>query len=267
ACAIAASTGFRGRTTVVGIDLGTTYSVIGLLEDNKVRIVHGIDGNPLLPSVVSFLQGGGVAVGNAAIEHLALDPAHTIYGAKRFIGRDLSDAAVAVEAAEHHFGLVHRPGDLSEAWFRIDKEGHEAAVSPQEVGSHVIRALLQQVAADLGHEQVDKAVIAVPAKFSPRQRQATADAFRMAGLKVIRVLEEPTAAALAYDLHRQKGVDHILVYDFGGGTLDVSVLFVSDGAVEVMASEGDDYLGGSDFDQLLARRLQELLGNRMVEVD
>ncbi|CAN0148354.1 unnamed protein product [Ectocarpus sp. 12 AP-2014] len=268
ACAALAATGFRGRQTVVGIDLGTTFSVIGVNEGGKIAIIPGAEGNPLLPSVVSFLDNGRVAVGQDATKLLESQPANTIYGAKRFIGRAFSDSAVSEEAAEHQFQLVQTKEDVSEAWFKIKRSGHPPSVSPQMVGSHVLGELLQRAAVYLGHSQVSKAVIAVPAKFDARQKAATAEAFRLAGLQqVIRMLEEPTAAALAFGLHRKPNVNHILVYDLGGGTLDVSVLFVNDGSVEVLGSDGDDNLGGSDFDQCVAHLLERKLDRSIVALE
>ncbi|CAM9188145.1 unnamed protein product [Scytosiphon promiscuus] len=267
ACAALAASGFRGRQTVVGIDLGTTYSVIGINEAGKIIIIPGTDGSSLLPSVVSFLENGRVAVGQDAVDLLERHPASTIYGAKRFIGREFADSAVSKEAAEHQFRLVQTDRDLSEAWFQIRRSGHPPAVSPQAVGSHVVGQLLQRAAKYLGHSQVSKVVIAVPAKFNARQKAATAEAFRLAGLQVIRTLEEPTAAALAFGLHRKPNVNHILVYDLGGGTLDVSLLFVNDGSVEVLGSDGDNNLGGSDFDQCVTHVLERKLEGSIVPLE
>eukprot|EP00903_Cladosiphon_okamuranus_P019908 g18297.t1 len=266
-CAALAATGFRGRQTVVGIDLGTTYSVIGVNEAGKITIIPGSDGNPLLPSIVSFLENGRVAVGQDALELLERQPVNTIYGAKRFIGRKFSDSAISEEAAEHQFQIIQNGDDLSEAWFEIKRLGHPPAVSPQVVGSHVLGELLRRAANYLGHSQVSKAVIAVPAKFDARQRAATVETFRLAGLQVIRTLEEPTAAALAFGLHRKPNVNHILVYDLGGGTLDVSLLFVNDGSVEVLGSDGDDNLGGSDFDQCVTHVLERKLQGSIVALE
>jgi len=151
---------------------------------------------------------------------------------------------------------------LSEVGFSLPNS--EEVISPEFVGSKVLEHLLDMAKKHLGHSQVKTAVIAVPAKFNSQQRAATADAFKMAGLKVGRVLEEPTAAALAYGLHRKPGVDHILVYDFGGGTLDVSILHVSKGYVGVMGSAGDDRLGGADFDELIAKYLMGVYKENVV---
>mmetsp|Transcript_44553 Transcript_44553/g.69668 ORF Transcript_44553/g.69668 Transcript_44553/m.69668 type:complete len:438 (-) Transcript_44553:530-1843(-) len=265
-CAVLAAMGFKGRISVVGVDLGTTYSVIGINNGGTVEIVPDKEGHVLVPSTVAFLPEGRVAVGRAARRYLEHDPTHTIYNAKRFIGRAAADPSLVKELAEHDFELVERPGNASEGWFRLDEaRGHGAAVAPEGVGARVLLHLKAMVADHLGYDQVDKAVIAVPAKFDARQRQMTAEAYRQAGLRVMRVLEEPTAAALAYGLHRKPDVHHILVYDFGGGTLDVSVLFVNEGSVEVEASEGDDHLGGSDFDQCLAHHLTARLGPDLVD--
>jgi len=267
-CAVLAAFGFRGRISVVGVDLGTTYSVIGINEGGTVQIIADADGERLVPSTVAFLHDGGVAVGRHARKYLEHDPAHTIYNAKRFIGRDFDDPSLVKELAEHDFQLARNAGNMSEGWFKIEESrGHTGSVSPETVGSHILKHMLGMVADYLGYDQVDKAVIAVPAKFNARQRQATAEAYKQAGLKVTRVLEEPTAAALAYGLHRKEHVHHILVYDFGGGTLDVSVLFVNDGSVEVIASEGDDHLGGSDFDQCLAHHVMDKLGSDLLTAE
>eukprot|EP00640_Fibrocapsa_japonica_P001843 CAMPEP_0113937574 /NCGR_PEP_ID=MMETSP1339-20121228/4169_1 /TAXON_ID=94617 /ORGANISM="Fibrocapsa japonica" /LENGTH=446 /DNA_ID=CAMNT_0000940395 /DNA_START=198 /DNA_END=1538 /DNA_ORIENTATION=+ /assembly_acc=CAM_ASM_000762 len=283
ACAVLAALGFRGRDTVIGVDLGTTFSVVGINEEGKVHIVKDTrSGSRLVPSMVAFLDNGEVAVGEAALVHQEHHPENTIYNAKRFIGRDFDDPSVALEAAEHDYKIARgqtKPkhysndtlwdsSDFSGVRFVITASGHPPFVTPETVGANVLTRLLQITADYVGHTQVDKAVIAVPAKFDARQRQATAEAYRRAGLKVTRVLEEPTAAALAYGLHRKPDVHHIMVYDFGGGTLDVSVLFVNDGSVEVIASEGDPHLGGSDFDQCLAHHLQSQLGDhRLVDLE
>ena len=143
--------------------------------------------------------------------------------------------------------------------FVLSASGHPSVISPEYVGTIVLKHLLKLIATHLNHNQVNKAVIAVPAKFSSIQRAATGLAFRDAGLKVIRVLDEPTAAAVAYNLHKKKDIHHILVYDFGGGTLDVSILYVSQGSVQVYATDGDNFLGGSDFDMCLFNYIKSKL--------
>jgi molecular chaperone DnaK (HSP70) len=268
--AVLAASGFKGRVTIVGIDLGTTYSVIAVNEGGAVHVITDDDGSPLVPSMVSFLQGGGIAVGRAA-QALVDDPsAVTVYEAKRIIGRVFADEAeLAKEGAGRPFSIVPAPqsaaGDTSAAWFDLSAVvGHEPAVSPQAVGSHIITELQRMAAQYLGHTQVRSAVIAVPAKFTAQQRQATAQAFRQAGLAVARVLEEPTAAALAYGLQSRPDVHYVLVYDFGGGTLDVSLLYISEGSVQVIASDGDDRLGGGDFDRAVTALLVQKLGKTAV---
>lgn len=258
-CAVLAAFGFRGRAQVIGVDLGTTFSVVGLRDGKGARIVSDENGHVLLPSMVTFLPDGSVQVGHEARDLRHTATAQTIFNAKRFIGREVGDEALAEAVSTHPFRIVNRKGELSEAWFDVGAAGRPLAVSPEDVGARVVGKLLDIVAGDLGHRQVKQAVIAVPADFGARQRRATAEAFKRAGLKVVRILEEPTAAALAYGLHRKAGVHHILVYDFGGGTLDVSVLFVNDGSVEVIGSAGDGQLGGSDFDRCLAQPLVDRL--------
>ncbi|KAG5187956.1 heat shock protein 70 family [Tribonema minus] len=255
-CAVLAANGFKGRVTVVGIDLGTTYSVVGVNEGGVVRIISAEDGSYLVPSMVSFLRSGEVAVGTAARQLAGNDTATTIYEAKRLIGREFPDEEdLLAEGTGRPFRLVRKPfsEDPSDAWFDLQSmTQHPAAISPQGIGTMVVRELLRMVHLDLGHTQVRAAVIAVPAKFDARQRRATAQAFQAAGLKVVRVLEEPTAAALAYGLQNRDDVHHVLVYDFGGGTLDVSLLYVAEGSVQVITSDGDDALGGGDFDRAMA---------------
>ena len=227
-----------------------------------------------------------VLVGKAAAERINGHAHSTVYHAKRFLGRTYSDAEVQDLIREYDFSVVEYNEELTlykdnaDAFVSlsnvpiIDEEApgnggggvlfHIPSmsklsspfyVSPESIGSYVIKHLIQITNDYLGHENVKGAIIAVPAKFTVVQRQATAMAFKLAGIKVTRVLEEPVAAALAYGLHRKSNVDHILVYDFGGGTLDVSVLHVTDGYVDVMASEGDDTLGGADFDAAIAHYL------------
>ena len=200
------------------------------------------------------------------------DPSNTVYNAKRFIGLGYSHSNVEGQRESQGFSVIdtstspppshlpptHTP--TSTASFSLPSVPHP--VSPEEIGSSIITHLLHLAHTHLGHTQVKSAVIAVPAKFTSPQRAATALAFKMSGLKVTRIMEEPTAAALAYGLHRKPGVDHVLVYDYGGGTLDVSVLHVSDGYVEVVGSSGDDLLGGGDFDVLIGREIWEGLRER-----
>ena len=255
ACAVASALGFRGRVEVVGIDLGTTYSVVAVSEGRKgVRVFDDPSRGKLTASTVAFLKGGAVAVGAAAKAHAAKDPRHVLFDAKRFIGRDFDDESVALQAKKYTFEVV-KDANSTGCAFALDVPGHPATATPVDVGAEVVKALMRTVHDDLGHENVKRAVIAVPASFGPAQIAATGDAFKAAGLKVVRVMPEPVAAAVAYGLHKKKDVNHVLVYDFGGGTLDVSILYVQDGSIEVVANGGDNDLGGTDFDQCVAEDL------------
>ncbi|MEO1479090.1 MAG: Hsp70 family protein [Bacteroidota bacterium] len=260
-CAVLSALGFRGRASTVGIDLGTTYSVIAIsdaraaemagLKDTFVpaaRVIAYEDGEVLTPSVVGFDQGRPV-VGRDVAERREEDLWPVVRDAKRFIGRAFEDAPAA---REYQFRVV-RNG--SRAAFELGG----ASVLPEDIGALVVRRLVEEAKRDLGHDVVTSAVIAVPAAFGADQIRATADAFKLAGLRVARILKEPVAAAVAYGLNKKPGVDHVLVYDFGGGTLDVSVLYVQDGSVEVVANHGDNDLGGTDFDHCLLRALQAAL--------
>ena len=279
-CAVMAYMGFRGRVTTVGIDLGTTFSVVGLHRNGKVEIVKDkTSGKMIFPSIVHYASNGEVHVGYEALPYLSTDPKNTIFNAKRFIGRSLEDQDVVEYAKSHPFDVIdlntatENAGGIgnismySQVGFKITASGHPAVISPEQVGTEVLKHLLKHTAAYLKHNRVNKAVIAVPAKFTSAQRAATGAAYKAAGLKVVRVLEEPTAAAVAYDLHKKQNIHHILVYDFGGGTLDVSILYVAKGSVQVYATDGDSSLGGSDFDMSLyayiKRRIYEESGGKV----
>ena len=203
-----------------------------------------------------------MVVGQAAKRRIDSHPHHTLYHAKRVLGRPATDLAVATLRAEVEFGVFDRRHDDGGVEFRVPDT--PVPITPRMVGSYVVHHLVRMAHQVLGHGNVKSAIICVPAKFDTRQRQETILAFRNAGIAVARVLEEPTAAALAYGLHRKEGVDYILVYDFGGGTLDISLLHVSDGFVDVMGSDGDDRLGGSDFDDMIAKFLLQDRGGATV---
>ncbi|MCX6585374.1 MAG: Fe-S protein assembly chaperone HscA [Acidobacteria bacterium] len=228
---------------VVGIDLGTTNSLVAFLDLTAPKVIPGSDGLSLVPSVVHFPIGGEPVVGAAAQRALLFDPRNTVYSAKRLMGRGAADVAGELALLP----LTVAPG--SENVIRLAVGGRE--VTPPEVGAYVLRQLKQNAEVFLG-EPVTQAVITVPAYFNDAQRQATKDAGRIAGLEVLRLVNEPTAAALAYGLDkRQNGT--IAVYDFGGGTFDVSILKLQEGLFEVLATHGDTHLGGDDIDNLLLR--------------
>ncbi|MER7281041.1 molecular chaperone DnaK [Dactylosporangium sp. NPDC000244] len=231
----------------VGIDLGTTNSVIAAFEGGAPTVIPNAEGSRTTPSVVAYTPGGERLVGHLARRQAALNPEGTITSAKRFIGRRFDE--IPEEAATVTYTVVPGP----EGAVRFDVRGRR--ISPEEVSAQVLRKLADDAAKYLG-EKVTEAVITVPAYFNDAQRQATKDAGRIAGLEVLRIINEPTAAALAYGLDKQ-GHETVLVFDLGGGTFDVSILDVGDGVVEVRATAGDTHLGGDNFDHRLVDHLAE----------
>jgi Fe-S protein assembly chaperone HscA len=224
---------------IVGIDLGTTNSLVAHVEGGIPRVIPDAEGRALLPSIVAW-TGNGVVVGEAARRQLARNSARTVYSVKRLMGRGYDD--VKDELARLPFEVTPQAEVVS---IRIG----DRAVTPPEVSAHVLRALKQRAEAHFG-EPVEQAVITVPAYFNDAQRQATKDAGRIAGLEVLRIVNEPTAAALAYGLQKlSQGI--IAVYDLGGGTFDISILRVKDGVFEVLATNGNTHLGGDDFDRAM----------------
>src|SRR5439155_649209 len=232
---------------IVGIDLGTTNSLVAYVDEKTglSRVIPDGEGRVLLPSVVSFTDEG-VVVGDAAKRLLVRRPAATVYSVKRLMGRGYED--VKEELCYLPFKVAPCDGIV-----RIQVGDRE--VTPPEVSAIVLKSLKERAEAHFG-EPVEKAVITVPAYFNDSQRQATKDAGRIAGLDVVRIVNEPTAASLAYGLHRL-GQGVIAVYDLGGGTFDVSILRVKDGIFEVLATNGDTHLGGDDFDRVLMLWLLE----------
>src|ERR1700704_4177421 len=231
----------------VGIDLGTTNSVVAVMEGGKPTVVINSEGSRLTPSVVAFTRTGERLVGQLAKRQAVLNPENTIYSAKRFIGRRYSE--VQAEIKNVPFKVVAGENDA----VRFDIMGKLYA--PEEISAQVLRKLADDATKYLG-EKVNDAVITVPAYFNDAQRQATKDAGKIAGLNVLRIINEPTAAALAYGLDKKKN-ETILVFDLGGGTFDVSILDVGDGVFEVRATAGDTHLGGDDFDKKLVDWLAE----------
>mgnify|MGYP006274928583 CR=1 FL=1 len=232
---------------VVGIDLGTTNSLVAVVEGGRPVVITDAQGDGLVPSVVSLANDGTLLVGREAQQRLLTDAERTIYSAKRFMGKGIDD--VAQEAALLPFRVSGESGGV----VRVGIGGRE--FTPPEVGAIVLRALKQRAETYFAAQgdidpTVDRAVITVPAYFNDAQRTATRDAGRLAGLDVLRIINEPTAASLAYGLNaRQAGL--IAVYDFGGGTFDISILRVEDGVFQVLATNGDTHLGGDDIDRVL----------------
>jgi len=234
---------------VIGIDLGTTNSCVSIMEGDTHKVIPNSEGDNTTPSVVAF-TGEERLVGAAAKRQMVTNPDNTFYAVKRLIGRKFDS-----EETKHHRGLVSYPivaADNGDAW--VEAEGKK--MSPQEV-SAIILQKMKATAEDYLGEKVTDAVITVPAYFNDSQRQATKDAGAIAGLNVLRIVNEPTAAALAYGLDKTEENHVIAVYDLGGGTFDVSILEIGDGVFEVKATNGDTFLGGEDFDQVLIKYLAE----------
>ncbi|MCB0413069.1 MAG: Hsp70 family protein, partial [Bdellovibrionales bacterium] len=223
---------------IIGIDLGTTNSCVAVMEGGEPTVIVNEEGGRTTPSIVAFTKDGEKLVGQVAKRQAVTNPENTVYSAKRFIGRRFSE--VQNEIKRVPYNVVKKGGD--DCGFDINGK----VVAPEEISAGVL-AKLKKVAEDyLGHE-VTEAVITVPAYFNDSQRQATKDAGRIAGLEVKRIINEPTAAALAYGLDKKKD-EKIAIFDFGGGTFDISILEVGDNVVEVKATNGDTLLGGDDFD-------------------
>jgi Fe-S protein assembly chaperone HscA len=243
---------------VVGIDLGTTNSLVAWVKNGAPEVIRDQSGDALLPSVVSVGEDGTLFVGREAQRRLLTAPSRTVYSVKRFMGRGIDD--VRDEAALLPFGIGGEPGGV----VRIDVAGRE--FTPPEISAFVLRELKHR-AEEFFREQgefdfeVDRAVITVPAYFNDAQRTATRDAGRIAGLEVLRIINEPTAASLAYGLDK-KNRGTIAVYDLGGGTFDISILKVEDGVFQVLSTNGDTHLGGDDIDQLLMRVVLREIASR-----
>jgi molecular chaperone DnaK len=233
--------------TAVGIDLGTTNSVIAATEAGKPTVIPNAEGSRTTPSVVAFTSQGERLVGQLARRQAILNPKGTIYSAKRFIGRRFDEVKTEINAVS--FDVVAGPDGAA----RFEIGGKQYA--PEEISALVLRKLVEDASKFLG-ERVTEAVITVPAYFNDAQRQATKDAGRIAGLNVLRIINEPTAAALAYGLDKKQS-ETVLVFDLGGGTFDVSVLDIGDGVVEVRATAGDTHLGGDDFDRRVVDHLAD----------
>lgn len=223
----------------VGIDLGTTLSAISVIEGGKPKIINNAEGSRLTPSVVAFTKDGQRLVGQVAKRQAILNPEHTIYSTKRFVGRRWGEVDQEMKIVSYK--VVQ--GDNNTVRFEMNGKLY----APEEISAMVLRKLVDDASSNLG-EKIKDVVVTVPAYFNDAQRQATKDAGKIAGLNVLRIINEPTAAALAYGVDRQKN-EKILVFDLGGGTFDVSILEVGEGVCEVMATSGDTHLGGDDFDK------------------
>ena len=237
----------------IGIDLGTTYSCVGVWQNGRVEICANDQGNRITPSYVAFCGDGARLVGDAAKNQAAQNPTNTVYDAKRLIGRKFKDASVTEDAAHFSFGIVGDGEGKPKVEVEV-KAGSTKQFSPEEVSAMILGKMKETAEAFLGCD-VKHAVVTVPAYFNDAQRQATKDAGTIAGLKVERVINEPTAAAIAYGLDAAQKPggkeENVLVFDLGGGTFDVTLLTIDSGVFEVRATSGDTHLGGEDFDQRL----------------
>jgi molecular chaperone DnaK len=232
---------------IIGIDLGTTNSVVAVMEGKEPKVIANKEGNRLTPSVVAFNDKGETLVGDIARRQAVTNPRRTVYSIKRFMGRRHNE--VATEEKMVPYEVVGGPQDY------VKVKAGDKEFTPPEISAKVLRALKEAAESYLGHK-VNKAVITVPAYFNDAQRQATKDAGQIAGLEVMRIINEPTAAALAYGLDK-KAQEKIVVFDLGGGTFDVSVLEVADGVFRVISTNGDTHLGGDDFDQALINHVAD----------
>jgi molecular chaperone DnaK len=234
---------------IIGIDLGTTNSCVAIMDGKTPKVIENAEGARTTPSVVAILDDGERLVGQPAKRQAVTNPGNTFFAIKRLIGRSFDDPVVAKDKSMVPYEIVKGP--TGDAWVRANGKDY----SPQEISAFTLQKMKEAAEAHLG-EPVTKAVITVPAYFNDAQRQATKDAGRIAGLEVLRIINEPTAAALAYGLEKNDG-KKIVVYDLGGGTFDVSVLEIGDGVFEVKATNGDTFLGGEDFDLRLVDYLAD----------
>ncbi|MFH1561172.1 MAG: Hsp70 family protein, partial [Patescibacteria group bacterium] len=232
-------------TKVIGIDLGTTNSCVAVMEGGKPRVIPSAEGRNLIPSVVEMVKG---LVGDLAKRQAVLNPKNTVYSVKRLMGRKENSPEVQKAKKIVPYKIVAGKDGM----VAVEVDGK--VYTPQEVAAKILQKAKVDAEANLG-EKIDRAVITVPAYFDDSQRQATKQAGEIAGLKVERILNEPTAAALAYGLDKKQG-ETIAVYDLGGGTFDISILEIGDGVFEVKATNGDTFLGGDDFDQKIIEWIQ-----------
>jgi len=232
------------KAPAVGIDLGTTYSCVGVFQHGKVEIIANDQGNRTTPSYVAFTDTERL-IGDAAKNQVAMNPNNTIFDAKRLIGRKFDDATVQADMKHWPFEVI---SDGGKPRLKVEYKGENKTFFPEEISSMVLTKMRETAEAYLG-KKVSDAVITVPAYFNDSQRQATKDAGVIAGLNVLRIINEPTAAAIAYGLDKKAaGERNVLIFDLGGGTFDVSVLTIEDGIFEVKSTAGDTHLGGEDFD-------------------
>jgi len=241
------------KATAIGIDLGTTYSCVGVFQHGKVEIIANDQGNRTTPSYVAFSDTERL-IGDAAKNQVAMNPTNTVFDAKRLIGRKFEDSTVQSDMKHWPFNVV---SDGGKPKISVEYKGETKTFNPEEISSMVLLKMKETADAYLGTEIKD-AVVTVPAYFNDSQRQATKDAGAICGLNVLRIINEPTAAAIAYGLDKKVGGErNVLIFDLGGGTFDVSVLTIEDGIFEVKSTAGDTHLGGEDFDNRLVNHFTQ----------
>ncbi|KAL3912549.1 MAG: hypothetical protein SGILL_006835, partial [Bacillariaceae sp.] len=240
---------------IIGIDLGTTYSCVAVYKNGRVDIIANEQGNRITPSYVAFTDSNERLVGDAAKNQATINPEKTIFDSKRLIGRKYSDKSVQADKKLMPYSIVSDGMDQPRISIHHD-DGKDSKFAPEEISAMVLAKMKTTAEAYLG-EEVSRAVITVPAYFNQAQKEATRDAARIAGLTVERIINEPTAAAIAYGLDQGTNVEdqNVLVFDLGGGTFDVTLLNIDEGIFEVLSSEGDTHLGGEDFDQRVMQYL------------
>merc|ERR1711959_696512 len=239
--------------TVIGIDLGTTYSCVGVYKNGRVEIIPNDQGNRITPSYVAF-DGEERFIGDAAKNQAAINPTNTIFDVKRLIGRKFTDDTVQKDMKLMPFTIKSKDG---KPYVEAEVKGARKMYSPEEI-SAMILGKMKEIAESFLGKKIANAVVTVPAYFNDAQRQATKDAGTISSLNVMRIINEPTAAAIAYGLDKKGGEKNILVFDLGGGTFDVTVLTIDNGVFEVVATNGDTHLGGEDFDQRVMEYMMKI---------
>merc|ERR1712070_890824 len=242
---------------VIGIDLGTTYSCVGIFKNGRVEIIPNELGNRITPSQVAFTDEEKL-VGEAAKNQLSSNPERSVYVVKRLIGRNFADKEVQRDMKYLSYKVVDKGG---KPYIKIKTTAGEKSLSPEEISAMVLVKMKEVAEAYLGKE-VKYAVVTVPAYFNDAQRQATKDAGVIAGLEVLRIINEPTAAAIAYGMDKKSGEKNIIVFDLGGGTFDVSLLTIDNGVFEVVATAGDTHLGGEDFDNRVTEHFVKIFKSK-----
>ncbi|KAI1715243.1 hsp70 protein [Ditylenchus destructor] len=257
---------------IAGIDLGTTFSSIGIYQavTGKTDILADQFEKRSIPSVVAFLENGQVLVGMEAVEQQETNAKNTIYDAKRFIGKNFKEDDPQFQSDRKRYPFTIKLNPDGSAFFEVEQRGQNRQVTPEEVGSYIIK-YLRDMAEKQYDTRIKEVVISVPAEFDIQQRNFTGKAAELAGMNVRRIISEPTAAALSYGLHKKKGVDYVLVVDLGGGTLDVSILWLNGGIFITQAMAGNNRLGGQDFNdrlqQMLIKEIEKKSGVEFINKD